>query len=467
MRKGEMLDMNKTQNVMGTKPVFPLLMSMAIPPMVSMLIQSMYNVVDSIFVAQLGEDALTAVSLAFPLQNLVLSAAVGMGIGLNAGIARNIGAGKQDMVNKTATHGIVFTAIHTIIFILIGLFGVKPFFRFFTDDPTVFRWGCQYTYIVICLSFGCLFHIAIEKMFQATGKMVMPMIIQAVGAIINIILDPILIFGLFGFPALKIQGAAIATVVGQISACVLSIIFFCKNSGGIYLKFKNFKFDRQITKQLYMVAIPSGIMTSMPSILVGVLNGIISAVSGTAVAVLGIYFKLQTFVYMPANGVIQGMRPLISYNYGAGLHHRLRQVLKVSVMVSGTIMIFGTILFVGIPEQILAMFNANAEMMRMGVQTLRIIGLGFIVSTIGIVYSGVFESLGRGIESLMISLLRQLVIIVPLSIVFLKSFGLAGVWATFPIAETVSAIIAIFLLKRTMKKMSINFIDQSEKVGRS
>lgn len=454
--------MNKTKNVMGTKPVFPLLMSMAIPPMVSMLIQSMYNIVDSIFVAQLGKDALTAVSLAFPLQNLVLSVAVGLGVGLNAGIARNMGAGKQDMVDKTATHGMVFTAIHSIMFILIGIFCIKPFFRLFTDDPTIFKWGCQYTYIVICLSFGSLFHIAIEKMFQATGKMIMPMIMQGVGAIINIILDPILIFGLFGFPEMHVQGAAIATVIGQMSACALSVFFFCRDNGGIHVKFKGFRFNKQITKQLYMVAIPSGIMMSMPSILIGTLNGIISAVSGTAVAVLGIYFKLQTFVYMPANGVIQGMRPLISYNYGAGLHHRLRQVIKVSVMVSGTIMVFGTLLFVGVPKPILKMFNANGEMMKMGVQTLRIIGLGFIVSSIGTVYSGVFESLGRGIESLVVSLLRQLIIIVPLSMMFLKPFGLTGVWVTFPIAETVSAIVAIFLLKRTMKKMSINSIDKLE-----
>lgn len=454
--------MKQENHIMGTKPVLPLLMSMAIPPMVSMLIQSMYNIVDSIFVAQLGEDALTAVSLAFPLQNLVLSVAVGLGVGLNAGIARNLGAGRQDEVDRTASHGIVFTAIHSVLFVLIGLFLTRPFFRLFTENETIFRLGCEYTYIVICFSFGSLFHIAIEKMFQATGKMIMPMFMQAFGAIVNIILDPIMIFGMFGFPAMGVKGAAVATIIGQMSACLLSVVLFMRDSGGIRIRLRGFRFDGQITKQIYTVAVPSGLMTSMPSILVGILNGIISSVSQTAVAVLGVYFKLQTFVYMPANGVIQGMRPLVSYNYGAGLHKRLRKVMRVSVLVSGVIMALGTLLFLAFPRPILGMFNANKDMMEMGTDALRIIGAGFIVSTIGTVFSGIFESLGRGLESLTVSLLRQLVIIVPLSAVLIHSIGLRGVWLTFPVAEAVAALVAALLLKRTMEKMHIGHADRTE-----
>ena len=452
--------MNKTKNVMGTKPVFPLLMSMAIPPMVSMLIQSMYNIVDSIFVAQLGEDALTAVSLAFPLQNLVLSVAVGLGVGLNAGIARNMGAGKQDMVDRTATHGIVFTAIHSLMFILIGIFCIKPFFRLFTDDPDIFKWGCQYTYIVICLSFGSLFQIAIEKMFQATGKMIMPMIMQAVGAIINIILDPILIFGLFGFPEMRVQGAAVATVIGQISACTLAIILFCKDSGGIHIKFKGFRFDKQITKQLYMVAIPSGIMTSMPSILIGILNGIISAVSGTAVAVLGIYFKLQTFVYMPANGVIQGMRPLISYNYGAKNNDRVKKAFftqfKACVIftcISWAIMMLTPQLFAGIftSDKILVNYTAWALRIYMA----GIFAMGFQVSC-----QQSFMALGQAKVSLILACLRKLILLIPLIFILPLIFP-NKVFAVF-LAEPVSDIIAAIVTTMVFMFKFNNILSENE-----
>ena len=320
--------MKQSENQMGTKAIFPLLMGMSVPPMISMLIQSLYNIVDSIFVAKLGEEALTAVSLAYPLQNLVLAVAVGLGVATNAAIARNLGAKKSEEANDAAAHGLVLAGIHSIFFILLGIFFTKPFLQMFTDNPTVLEWSCQYSYIVICLSFGSLFHIEIEKMFQATGNMFLPMIMQGVGAIVNIILDPIMIFGLFGFPAMGVRGAATATILGQFSACMLSIILFCRHSGGLQIHMKGFRMKGRIVRQLYLVAVPSTVMMSLPSILIGVLNGILGAVSQTAVAVLGVYFKLQMFVYMPANGIIQGMRPIISTIMEQGLRRGFMRQLK-------------------------------------------------------------------------------------------------------------------------------------------
>ena len=310
--------MINTKNLMGTKPILPLLVSMSVPSILSMLIQSLYNVVDSIFVAWLSNDALTAVSLAYPLQNLVLAVAVGFGVGINAYIARNLGEGNQYKVDQAASMGVIFTTIHAVIFILVGLFGSEPFLRMFTDDPEILQMSVNYTRIVICLSFGSLYHIFIEKLFQAVGNMVVPMILQGVGAIVNIILDPILIFGMFGLPAMGVTGAAVATVTGQMTACGLAVFCFLRTRTGIRITRKDMKIDAGIAKRIYAVGVPSGLMTAMPSLLVSILNALLVGLHALAVAAFGLYFKLQTFVYMPANGLIQGMRPIVSYNYGAG-----------------------------------------------------------------------------------------------------------------------------------------------------
>lgn len=442
--------MDKNIEAMGKKPILPLLLSMSFPPMLSMLIQSMYNIIDSIFVARLGEEALTAVSLAFPLQNLVLSVAVGLGVGLNAVIARNLGAGNMKEVENAAAHGMVLTALHSIVFILIGLFLTKPFFHMFAQNEAIFSMGCSYTYLVICFSAGSLFHIAVEKMFQATGNMIMPMLMQGLGAVINIILDPIMIFGLFGFPAMGVTGAAVATLIGQFSACILSVVLFAKK-GGIKLHLKGFRFRKSTVQSIYSVALPSAVMTSLPSVLIGTLNGILSSVSQTAVAVLGIYFKLQTFVYMPANGVVQGMRPIVSYNYGAGDRKRLIQTIKTACAVIAVIMCVGMILFIGFPGAIMQMFDAGENMRSMGVLALRIISAGFLLSTLGITFSGTFEALGMGFQSLTISLLRQFIITIPLAVVLIRPFGTSGVWAAFPIAETIAAAAAVFLFIHAWK----------------
>lgn len=439
------------ENIMGTKKILPLLISLGLPPMISMLIQSLYNIIDSIFVASLGENALTAVSLVYPLQNITLAVAVGLGVGINSVVARELGAKNYKEVNRSSTHAFILTAIHSLVFVFAGRFLSAPFLKMFTNDPEILSWGIDYSKIVLCFTFGQLFHIYIEKLFQAVGNVVMPMIMQIVGAVVNIILDPILIFGYFGFPAMGVKGAAIATIIGQISACVISFILFMKSHTGIQISFKDFKWNNGIVKNIYSIAIPSSLLSAMPSLLVTVLNSILASISQTAVAVFGLYYKVQNFVYMPAGGIVQGMRPIIGYNYGAKKYDRIHETIRKCILLIGGIMVFGVVLFLAVPDVILSMFSASHDMLDMGIQAFRIICLGFIPSTIGVVLSGVFEALGKGKESLTISLLRQMTIIPILSFLLKNVFGLNGIWFTFVLAETVAAIVALLLYKYRIK----------------
>ena len=447
--------MQKTENIMGTKKVMPLLISMSVPPMISMLIQALYNIVDSMYVARVSEDALTAVSIAFPLQNLIIAVSCGFGIGLSSCVARALGARNEKEVTSAATHGFLLSGVHWLLFVLMGLFVTGPFLGNFTDSPQIYEMSCQYTQIVLCFSIGSMYHLYAEKLFQATGSMVLPMIFQGAGAIFNIILDPIFIFGWFGIPAMGVQGAAIATVASQILAAALSMIFFLKKCTSVRIHLKGFRFEKNMLWKIYTVAIPSAIMMSLPSVLVAALNSVLSAFSATAIAVFGLYIKIQTFVYMPANGVIQGMRPIMSYNYGAGNRKRMKETLKASLEAAGVIMTLGTVLFMAFPQGIMQLFNANAEMFEIGVPMLRIIAIGFIISTVGCVLSGAFEALGKGVQSLVVSLLRQLIIIIPLSAVLSKTAGLYGVWATFPAAELIAAVIGCSLYRNFMKKLKL------------
>lgn len=445
---------SKIENPMKVKPIFPLLISMSVPTMISMLIQSMYNIVDSIFVSKISENALTAVSLVFPLQNIVSAVAIGFGVGINSCMARSLGAMNNEDVNKAATHGIVLTFIHVLIFIIAGLFLVDPFLKIFTTDEEILRYGHQYATTVICFSFGLLFQLSIEKMFQAVGNMIIPMLMQALGCIINIILCPIMIFGKFGFPALGVLGSAISTITGQITVFIIYIFIFRKKNYNIKINFKNFRFDKSIVRRLYAVGLPSSIMMSMPSILISVLNGILASISDVSVAVFGIYYKLQTFVYMPTNGLIQGMRPIISYNYGAKQRDRVRNTIKLSIIITSIIMIVGTCISVFFPERVLMMFNAHDSMMNIGATALRIISIGFIFSSISVILSGTFEALGDGNLSLIISLVRQFIIIIPLSLILSRFFGVIGVWISFPVAETIAAMASIILFKKCIKVQS-------------
>ncbi len=443
--------MEKDNSFMKTKPVFSLLVSMSVPMMLSMLIQSLYNIVDSIYVSRLGTDALTAVSLAYPLQNAIVSVAVGTGVGISSAISIHLGAGDQEKADRAATLGIALTVFHCILFVIVGIFITRPFLSLFTDKPAVLKDACDYTYIVLCLSFGALLQIALEKIFQAIGQMKITMYLLIVGCVINIILDPILIFGLLGFPAMGTAGAAIATVIGQIGAFLLYIAVYVRKSYAVHIRLRHLKPDIRLIGQIYSVGIPSSIMMLLPSMLISVLNRILASFSEVYVAVLGVYFKLQTFIYMPANGIVQGMRPIIGYNYGAGEIQRVRKTIRYSLLCAAAIMLLGTLLALLIPGQILSLFDADPELMDAGITALRIISLGFLVSSLGVICSGTFEALGNGRNSLIISLLRQFVITIPLSFLLSHFFGPAGVWVSFPAGEICASVAAVFLLK-TYKK---------------
>ena len=313
------LEQIEQHNKMAVKPVLPLLMSMAFPPMLSMLIQSMYNIVDSIFVARFSEDALTAVSLAFPLQNLVLAVAVGAGVGANSYISRKLGAGDQDAANAAVTHGFLLSFLHAVFFVLFGLVCIRPFFRMFTDSAEVFSLACDYSYIVVLGAFAQLFHIMVEKLLQATGRMLAPMLLQAAGAIANIILDPILIFGLLGAPRMGVRGAALATLIGQILSMTLSLLVFFLREQDVRMDLKKFRLDFHAVAQIYAVGVPAMLMNALGSLLVTLLNSILIRFSELAVSVFGVYFKLQTFVFMPVSGLTQGKRPDKRGSAGYGL----------------------------------------------------------------------------------------------------------------------------------------------------
>lgn len=443
------------ENQMGTRPVLPLLLSMSFPPMVSMLIQSMYNIVDSIFLASYSREALTAVSLVYPLQNLILAVGVGFGIGINACVSRSLGEKNQAETDKLASNGAFCTAVHGLLFVLAGLFLVRPFLAMFTSDEQVLEMGVEYGSIVMCLAFGSLFHIYIEKLFQAAGNMVLPMFMQLAGAVINIVLDPIFIFGYFGVPSMGAAGAAIATVAGQMAACAMAVILFIRSDTGIHIRL-GVKLDGAAVRRIYGISVPAGAMCALPSVMVGILNGILVGLSDAAVAVLGIYIKLQSFVYMPSNGVIQGLRPIVGYCYGARKPERIRQAVRCSMGTIFLIMAAGTALFLGAPDFIMGLFQADAEILSVGRDALRIISLGFAVSTVSLVYAGTFEGLGNGVASLIINLIRQFFVIPPLAFVLTRFMGLAGAWLSFPVAECLAAAVAFWMfgsVKKDLKKI--------------
>ncbi len=443
-------DKNQANQFMKTRPVFGLLMSMSVPMIISMLIQSLYNIVDSIYVSRLGTQALTAVSLAFPLQNISTSVAIGMGVGITSAISIHLGAGSAEKANRSATIGVALAAVHCLIFVVFGLLATRPFLMLFTRDEQTLTWACQYTYIVVCVSFGCQLQLAMEKIFQAVGSMKVTMVLLAAGCIINIILDPILIFGLLGFPALGIIGAAVATVIGQIAAFLLYIVVYHRKRKTFPVKIhpQYLHFDKAIIRQIYSVGIPSTIMLVLPSVLVSILNSLLARFSDVYVAVLGVYFKLQTFIYMPASGIVQGMRPIIGYNYGAGEYDRVKKVIRYSLLSAAVIMAVGTVAALGFPAQIFAMFDAEEALLDAGISALRIISLGFVISTVGVICSGTFEALGRGKDSLIVSLLRQFVITIPLSFLLSGIMGADGVWLAFPISELCASVVAWILFRR-------------------
>lgn len=458
---------NSMDSKMGTKSMFKLTMMMSLPAIFSMLVQALYNIVDSIFVSKLpNSDAFYAVSLASPLQLIMISVAVGTGVGVNSLISRRLGAGRVEEASNTAMHGLIFALISAIVFVFIGLFASKRFICLFTDKPDAIRYGTQYLVVVLCFCFGTFIQIMCEKTLQSTGNMILPMFSQLLGAIINLILDPIFIFGWGFIPKMEVLGAAVATVAGQIIGMVFVFTVLVKKSDVIKINFKKFKFSGETTKNIYAVGVPTMIMQAISSVTLSGINGIIAhfassaAIKEAATSVYGVYFKLQSFVFMPVFGLGQGTMPIMGYNYGARNRKRMYSALKCSVMVAIVIMATGTCLFQFAPDLFLNMFSATDDMYKIGIKALKILSLCFIPAAVGISFSTLFQAVGRGVFSLSMSLLRQLIIILPLAFVlagFDRSFDKGLMWYSFIIAESGSLSIAfiffMYLRKKDFKRL--------------
>lgn len=439
----------RQENKMGTMPVPRLLITMSLPMMISMLVQALYNIVDSMFVAKLCEEALTAVSLAFPIQTLMISVASGTGVGINALLSRNLGEKNFESANQAARNGIFLSILSCLIFAVFGIFGAHLFFTVQTNDPKIVHYGTQYLTVICVLSVGIFMQITFERLLQSTGNTIYNMITQGTGAIINIILDPILIFGLFGMPRLEVTGAAIATVTGQLIAVAISFYFNIRKNPEININMIGFRPQRKIISAIYKVGVPSIIMQSIGSVMTFGMNKILLMFSSTAAAVFGVYFKLQSFVFMPVFGLNNGLIPIIAYNYGAKYKKRIIQTIKISILIAVSIMAVGFVIFQVFPEFMLrTLFDASDNMIAIGVPALRIISLCFILAGFGIVAGSVFQALGNGVYSLIISACRQLVIILPAAYIFAKVFGLGMVWWSISLAEFVSLILSAFLLRR-------------------
>ena len=439
------------ENKMGVMPENKLLISMAVPIMISMLVQAFYNVVDSIFVGQLSENALNAVSLAFPIQNLMISVAVGTGVGINALLSKSLGEKKQDMVNKTAMNGLFLTLLSYLLFAVIGLTCSGLFFRAQTDIPEILRYGRDYMFLCCTLSFGLFFSITFERTLQSTGRTFYTMVSQATGAIINIILDPILIFGLFGLPRLEVAGAAWATVIGQIIGGCLNLYCNLRHNPDIQFRLRGFRPSVPIIRNIYSVGVPSIIMSSIGSVMVFGMNKILIAFTPTATAVFGVYFKLQSFIFMPVFGLNNGMVPIVAYNYGARKPERIVKTIKLSLCYAVSLMVIGFLIFQIFPAQLLSMFeaeDATGDLIRIGVPALRTISISFLFAGFCIVPSGVFQALGHGVFSMLVSFARQLVVLLPAAFVLSKIHGLDTVWWAFPLADIGAVVLSFFFLRR-------------------
>lgn len=443
---------NIKENKMAATPIKKLLITMSVPMMLSMLVQALYNIVDSIFVAQLSENALTAVSLAFPVQNLMISIGSGTAIGVNALLSRSLGAHDFDKADSAAKHGLLLAFVSYIIFFMLGLTLSDVFYHIQTDIEEIAVGGIAYLRICTVLSFGMFGQIMCERLLVSTGKTLLSMTSQLTGAVINIILDPIMIFGLFSMPALGVSGAAYATVIGQMAGFAVALILNIKSNHEIHLSFKGFKLHFETVKSIYAVGIPSIIMMSISSLMVFILNKILMVFTSTAVAVFGIYFKLQSFIFMPVFGFNNGMVPIIAYNYGAQSKARIIETVKYAMLYVLIIMFIGIAIFQFIPDMLLMMFDAADEMLSIGMVALRIISIGFVFAGYGIVLSSVFQALGNGIASMIVSIIRQLIVLVPVAYLLSLSGNVNYIWWCFPIAETASVAASTYFITKIYKK---------------
>ena len=444
--------MKHKENKMGVMPEGRLLVSMSIPAILSMLIQAFYMVVDSIFVARLGEDALTAISLVLPIQMLIVAIGVGTAVGVNSLIARRLGQRDYNGANHAATHGFLLSFVNWAVFAVFGLFFVDDFLRLFSDDPDVIAYGTKYLSIIMVYGVFMFVQYNVEKILQATGNMIFPMICSMIGAVVKIILNPVLLLGLFGLPAFGIAGAAGATVIGNAVAMTLGVIFLFGFRHEIKISLTGFRPQKRTLRDIYAVGFPSIIMQSLTSIMIGGLNAVLVGYSEVAVAVLGIYFRLQNFIFMPIFGLMQGAMPIFGYNYGAKYRNRLLRSFKFTLLAAVLIMAGGVLLFQLFPSFLISLFNASPEMMEMGVRALRILSLCFLPGAFGITCSTLFQATGHGLMSLCISLLRQLIVILPLSILLSAFFGLDYFWFAFPLSETISLTAVALFLRRLWRR---------------
>lgn len=435
------------QYFLKTKPVGQLLITLGLPMMISMLINSLYNIIDSIYVSRLGTSAVAALAVIFPLQNLTIAISVGLGVGVNSVIARFMGADKTDSANKAATIGVLLACFHFILFFLIGLYGIKYYVSFFSvPGSQTYQWSVEYGQIVLIWSLPYLLYLVFEKLFQSLGWMKTAMTVMILAAVTNILLDPIMIFGYFGFPALGVSGAAIATVIGQCVGFLAFVIVYWVSRFPVRIKMKYFRLNWELIRDTYNIAVPAAVTLALPSLLVALLNGILVQYSEISVAVLGLYYRIQTFFYMPCSGLIQGMRPLISFNFGAGEYKRVLRTSVLAVLIAALILTIGFLIMEFFPGTVMDLFSPEPALREQGITALRIIALGFTASSIPIISNGIFEAIGLGMKSLIVSLLRQLIIMVPLAYVLSALYAVQGVWWAFPVSEILTAVISLIMV---------------------
>ncbi len=460
----EMKTAPAAENKMGTMPIGKLLFNMSLPMMISMLVQALYNIVDSIFVSKLSENALTAVSLAFPLQMLLIAVATGTGVGMNALLSKALGERRSDEVNRIASNAAFLYFVSYVVICILGFTIVKPFYmsQMGHADVEIMEMGIDYLSTVMIFSFGLLSQIYFERLLTSTGKTIFSMTSQLCGAITNIILDPILIFGLCGLPKMGVTGAAVATVIGQCVAAVVAFTCNHKYNHEVKLIFHGFRPNGRIIRTIYAIGIPSIIMQSIGSVMTYSMNRILIEFSSTATAVFGVYFKLQSFFFMPVFGLNNGITPIIAFNYGAQNRKRMIKTIKLSMITAFCLTFVGFLCFEFIPQTLLGMFSASADMLKIGIPALRIIGIHYLIAWFCIICGTVFQALGKAVFSMIVSIMRQLIILVPAAYILSKLGGLHAVWWSFPIAEIVSLMVSLLFLFRIYRTIISTIPDGSD-----
>ena len=441
-----------SQDFMKERPVLPLLLSMALPMVLSMLVNSLYNIVDSLFVAQISEDAMTALSLVYPVQNFINAVGIGFGIGINAVISIHLGAGEEGKANQAAAQGLLLVTIHGVVMTIGGILLMPWFLSLFTQSQTVIDLGVRYSNVVFLFTLMLGLGVAFEKIFQAVGRMKTTMVSLMAGCIANIILDPMMIFGFDPIPAMGIEGAALATGIGQTLSFVIYLFVYRLRPIRVRLHWRDFRPRARMVGRIYAIGIPATLNLALPSLLISALNAILAAYDQVYILILGIYYKLQTFLYLPANGLVQGMRPLMGFNFGAGEYRRLKQIYKWVLLLSGGIMLIGTVLCLAVPETLMGLFTQNPHTIQAGGTALRIISAGFVISAVSVTSSGALEGLGKGLPSLAISLSRYLVVILPAAWLLSLWLGAEGVWHAFWVTELLSAGLSLWVYRRAVKQ---------------